>query len=129
MVEGRSTGAVFHRRVWNTEKLGSLFLFAREVADGESVSAHLSQVMMAQAFQDITGQVIRKVIALVQGLERDLSALVDGPLDGAEDDPARGAHDAEGDRAGHGPAALEREKAERVSGQGDVDDLLAELGV
>ena len=99
----------------------------RVIADGGSVYANLSHIMMAKAFQDITGQVIRNVIGLVQDLEKDLSEWVCAPDEHLNGQVA--SQQSIGGSAGYGPAALKREKAERISGQDDVDDLLSQLGV
>ena len=41
----------------------------RTRADSEALRANLSELLMAQGYQDITGQIIRSVIALVDELE------------------------------------------------------------
>ena len=48
----------------------------RTRADSEALRAHLSELLMAQGYQDITGQIIRSVIALVDELEQVLGKLV-----------------------------------------------------
>jgi chemotaxis protein CheZ len=82
-------------------------------SDGEK--ARLMDIMMAQDFQDITGQIIKKVLALTGNLETQLMQLL---RDYAPSGPRNAAVDLLS-----GPnvptAAL---------GQGDVDSLLAELG-
>lgn len=95
--------------------------FLAEVESGCSTSrAALSDIMMAQDFQDLTGQLIKKVVTLMERTETDLLALlveaappgltVQVPRDELTAGP--GAH-------GSGGTALE---------QANVDDLLAELG-
>ena len=42
----------------------------RTRTDADALRAHLSELLMAQGYQDITGQIIRSVIALVDELER-----------------------------------------------------------
>ena len=44
--------------------------------DADALRAHLSELLMAQGYQDITGQIIRSVISLVDELERVLGKLV-----------------------------------------------------
>jgi chemotaxis protein CheZ len=46
------------------------------VAGAESEKARLMEIMMAQDFQDITGQIIKKVVAITQNLERDLAQML-----------------------------------------------------
>ena len=48
----------------------------RTRSDTDALRAHLSELLMAQGYQDITGQIIRSVIALVDELERVLGKLV-----------------------------------------------------
>lgn len=89
----------------------------------------LSEVLMAQGFQDLTGQIIRKVIDLVGDVENKLVELV--RISGRkqttgdaqpEDKSAVSATEATG------PAVPGVDKADVVSGQDDVDDLLSSLG-
>jgi chemotaxis protein CheZ len=84
-------------------------------AAGEQEKARLLEIMMAQDFQDLTGQIIKKVLGVTKGIEQELAQLL---LDNA-------------------PAAVKEKHAELMSGpsapgvalvQGDVDDLLADLG-
>nr|WP_267876177.1 protein phosphatase CheZ [Massilia sp. PAMC28688] len=90
-------------------------------ADTAQTRAYLMDIMMAQDFQDLTGQVITKVTTIAQDLEKQLvQMLVDyapaqvkreldnGLLNGPQINPV-GNHDV-------------------VSNQGQVDDLLDSLG-
>ena len=45
-------------------------------ADAQKLNKNLSDVLMAQDFQDLTGQVIRRVIEVVQEVERSLVNLI-----------------------------------------------------
>ncbi len=85
-----------------------------------ATKAHLMDIMMAQDFQDLTGQVIKKVTSIAQNLEKQLvQMLIDfapeqmkkeldnGLLNGPQIDPS-----------GEGV----------VADQGQVDDLLDSLG-
>ena len=96
--------------------------FAATVANaGEAEKARLMQIMMAQDFQDITGQIIKKVVNITQKLERELAQLLI-------------------DNAPHPHSHKEKEKEKVVDlmagpavpasamAQNDVDDLLADLG-
>lgn len=80
----------------------------------------LSDVMMAQSFQDITGQIIRRVTTLVADLE---AALAQGRVGVAQSPAPKRSSD-----AGEGPA-LPGGGEGIVTGQEDVDELLSELGV
>jgi chemotaxis protein CheZ len=91
--------------------------FAVKVADAsESEKARLMEIMMAQDFQDITGQIIKKVVAITQKLEQELAQLLrdNAPSVAAKDKPVD---------LMAGPAMPASAMA-----QDDVDDLLADLG-
>jgi chemotaxis protein CheZ len=85
---------------------------------GETTRAALSDIMMAQDFQDLTGQLIKKVVTLLATTENDLLKLL---LDAAP--PGMVAHDKKDElQAGPGaPGSVALEQA-------GVDDLLADLG-
>lgn len=93
----------------------------------EELHNKLSEVLLAQGYQDITGQIIRKVIDLVNDVESKLVELV--RLSGHKA-RAEGAGDEKKgpDTAAHGPAVPGVDKGELVNGQDDVDDLLSSLG-
>lgn len=93
--------------------------------DGVAASAvelrhRLSDVMMAQSFQDITGQIIRRVAGLVADLEAVIARRQTGRSGGGADGRPS--------NVGEGPP-LSRSGPDVVAGQEDVDELLAELGV
>src|SRR5690625_5180392 len=91
----------------------------------------LLEIMMAQDFQDLTGQVIKKMMEVIQEVERQLlQVLLDNISDADDRQSMQKRVDQElgGDVvATHGPQV--REDAEDVvSNQDQVDDLLEELG-
>jgi chemotaxis protein CheZ len=81
-------------------------------------------VLIAQGYQDLTGQIIRSVMKLVEELESALSNLA--KLSG---DVVEHATLGEGPSAGHGPTVPGVSKGEVASGQTDVDALLSGLGM
>ena len=89
-------------------------------ADAMETRQHLTSIMMAQDFQDLTGQVIMKVTELVHGLEQQLlQLLVDyTPQDKARDADAGLLNGPQINPRGHGV----------VASQTQVDDLLESLG-
>ncbi|NDW14714.1 protein phosphatase [Alteromonas genovensis] len=103
--------------------------------DGASQSAKLTQllteVLMAQGYQDLTGQVIRRVIDLVKEVEESLVNMLTmfGERDGSEQTKplCPEADKAEGVKA-EGPIIDAETRDDVVSGQDDVDDLLSSLG-
>jgi chemotaxis protein CheZ len=94
--------------------------FAADVVDtGEAEKARLMQIMMAQDFQDITGQIIKKVVNITQKLERELAQLL---VDTAPQQHKGKDREKVVDLLA-GPAVPASAMA-----QTDVDDLLADLG-
>jgi chemotaxis protein CheZ len=102
--------------------------FAQAVSEAtEAEKARLLEIMMAQDFQDITGQLIKKVVKITQTVENELAQLLrdSAPADVKE-------------KLAQKQAVQEQEKpAELMSGpsvpaaaldQDSVDDLLADLG-
>jgi chemotaxis protein CheZ len=87
----------------------------------ERIDAHLTDIMMAQDFHDLTGQVVAKVVTLANDLEDSLVKLllsVVPPEQRAKVDPS----------VLHGPIVNPEGRADVVANQGEVDDLLASLG-
>ncbi|MEE9343498.1 MAG: protein phosphatase CheZ [Gammaproteobacteria bacterium] len=94
----------------------------------KTINSKLTDVMMAQDFQDLTGQIIRRVISLVQEVEENLVDMIKSPIDSSEPVNDKKA-DADKLQAGMGPAVPNvAEAGVAVSGQDEVDDLLSSLG-
>jgi chemotaxis protein CheZ len=90
-------------------------------ADNELIRKNLADVLMAQGYQDLTGQIIRSVMKLVAELE---SAL--GNLSRLSGDMVEHATIGESPGAGQGPVVPGVNKtAEVAAGQTDVDALLS----
>jgi chemotaxis protein CheZ len=91
-----------------------------------AVRANLAEVLLAQGYQDLSGQIIRGVMTLVAELEEALGELVRiaGPLG-----HAAGSAGEAGTQAGHGPMAPGIDHGHALGGQQDVDALLLDLGV
>lgn len=87
----------------------------------EQTSAQLMEIMMAQDFQDLTGQVIKKVIDLVQDLESQLLGLL------IEAIPEQRKAEAP-DGLLNGPVVNGAGRTDIVTDQAQVDDLLESLG-
>ena len=92
--------------------------------EGEQVRAHLNEVILAQEFQDLTGQLLHRVIHLLEHLEEEMVKLIRvvgmPPQQGASSKPD------DATRA-EGPA-LPTAGGNVVHNQDEVDDLLASLG-
>ena len=100
------------------------------------VGTHLNDILLAQDYQDLTGQVIKRVTQLVTEVESNLLKLV---LMASQVDRFAGIqHDEDAIRAendpekhlsqGEGPQIHADKREDVVSGQDDVDDLLSSLG-
>jgi len=97
------------------------------------LSEKFNSILLAQDFQDLSGQVIKKVITLVQEVEDRLVDLmrvagqveeltgVFSQVEAVQLAPAR-------DVVAEGPQINAQQRADVVSGQDDVDDLLSSLG-
>jgi chemotaxis protein CheZ len=92
--------------------------------DSEKIRRNLADVLLAQGYQDLTGQIIRSVIKLVGELEETLASLTQ--LSG---DIVEHATLGENPEQGHGPVVPGVTRGEVASGQTDVDELLSGLGM
>lgn len=100
-------------------------------SDAGAMYENLSEILLAQDFQDLTGQVIQKVTALVKEVEEHLLSLV--VMASHVDQMTGTVHELEekekvGAEQGVGPQIKAAEREDVVSGQDDVDDLLSSLG-
>jgi len=86
-----------------------------------ATNAQLTEIMMAQDFQDLTGQVIKKVIELAQQIEQQMVKLLVETIP-----PARMSEV----NAGllNGPVVNAQGRADVVTSQEQVDELLDSLG-
>ncbi|HEX5338568.1 MAG TPA: protein phosphatase CheZ, partial [Gallionella sp.] len=84
-------------------------------------NAYLMEIMMAQDFQDLTGQVIKKIIDVTQDMERQLVALL------LENAPASVKAELNSGLL-NGPVINGQGRADVVTSQDQVDDLLESLG-
>jgi chemotaxis protein CheZ len=103
-----------------------------QYAEQDTAQLHilLNEVLMAQGFQDLTGQVIRRVIELVREVEDSLIHLLT-VFGASESDEEQQEIAKEQELLAHqveGPIINAEEREDVVSGQDDVDDLLSSLG-
>jgi chemotaxis protein CheZ len=105
---------------------------ATTVTAASELKRNLNEVVVAQTFQDLTGQIIRSVIALVLELETTLGELIDIAGSADAGTPARAARPR---AAGHptggafGPVIPGVTEGPVVAAQAEVDDLLSGLGI
>ncbi|MCE2918214.1 MAG: protein phosphatase CheZ [Rubrivivax sp.] len=101
---------------------GAVLNFAKDVeVHTGRIDGHLTDIMMAQDFHDLTGQVVAKVVSLANDLEDSLVKLlvsVVPPEQREKVDP----------NVLNGPVVNAEGRTDVVSNQGEVDDLLASLG-
>ena len=97
----------------------------------KEIDEHLTEIMMAQDFHDLTGQVIAKVVNLAAAIEEQLvkmlvltapahAALQAAPTTSAEEHPRQPSLS--------GPVVSPEGNPHVVKGQSEADDLLASLG-
>ena len=101
---------------------GAVMNFVQEVETStRKIDEHLTDIMMAQDFHDLTGQVVAKVVTLANDLEDSLVKLLVQVVPNAmraQVDP----------NVLNGPVVNPEGRADVVADQGEVDDLLASLG-
>jgi chemotaxis protein CheZ len=86
-----------------------------------ATSEQLMEIMMAQDFQDLTGQVIKKITALAQDMEQQLVHLLVDMM------PAQMRSDVDSGLL-NGPVVNAEGRSDVVTSQNQVDDLLESLG-
>ncbi len=93
-------------------------------ADSGKLKEQLNDILMAQDYQDLTGQIIRKVIGLVDNVEKGLVNLikVSGARIVSVDNEKNDKNVLEG------PQIPGMKSNTAVNGQDEVDDLLSSLG-
>ncbi|WP_371192719.1 protein phosphatase CheZ [Glaciecola sp. SC05] len=106
--------------------------------DSATLNSILTEVLMAQGYQDLTGQVIRRVIELVKDVEENLVEVLSAFSD---EDPNKDKSAKNGNKVksqpsnknddnvnAEGPIINAADRNDVVHGQDDVDDLLSSLG-
>lgn len=98
--------------------------FKESKAGLQQVQSGLNEILMAQGFQDITGQIIRRVIQLVQDLEISMINLISisARKGGAGADPVHA------ELPGPVVPGVDDRSGGVATSQVDVDDLLSSLG-
>lgn len=86
----------------------------------KSTNDQLMEIMMAQDFQDLTGQVIKKIVELAQSLENQLLQVLIESMPEDKKDANAGLK--------NGPVIDATGRTDVVTDQGQVDDLLESLG-
>jgi chemotaxis protein CheZ len=101
-------------------------LLSQIEGNSSELKGQLTDILMAQDFQDLTGQVIRRVITLVSEVEQRLvgilTAFGENQLEQQTDITVSKTSDPEG------PILNPHEREDAVASQDEVDDLLSSLG-
>ncbi|MGD8784959.1 MAG: protein phosphatase CheZ [Thioalkalispiraceae bacterium] len=100
--------------------------FSVNTGDASKLKTSLTNVLMAQDFQDLTSQIIKKVIKLVEEVEGNLVEII--KLTGNIDKIDRGKAEKRDDKLAGPVVPGVNDDSSTVSGQDDVDELLSSLG-
>lgn len=107
-------------------------LLTDAVKDSATLNSLLTEILLAQGYQDLTGQVIRRVIELVKEVEDSLVSMLTAfgdVRDARQDqDKAKTSKKQTDTVKAEGPIIDAETRDDVVSGQDDVDDLLSSLG-
>ena len=109
---------------------GHVMNFVQDVEEStRKIDQNLTEIMMAQDFHDLTGQVIAKVVNLAATIEEQLILLLvkTAPPDTAVKAPAQAPAEPY-QPALAGPVVAGQAHTDVVTNQSEVDDLLASLG-
>jgi chemotaxis protein CheZ len=91
-----------------------------------AINSQLMEILMAQDFQDLTGQVIKKMMEVVNDVETQLlQVLIDNSPHREASEKRRKRHE---HRAAAERPAGRRRQPDAVTDQAQVDDLLESLG-
>ena len=102
--------------------------------DSAKLTGLLTEVLMAQGYQDLTGQIIRKVIELVKEVEDNLVYMLTmfGGIESKDGKPRKERPKKSDNQAdtikAEGPILDAESRDDVASDQVDVDDLLSSLG-
>jgi len=110
-------------------------IFNRSKMNVSVLKTSLTDILMAQDFQDLTGQMIRRVIELVQEIESKLVGILTvcrgGDIAGQEKQEKQEKQEIQNTEKrieAEGPIMHTEERDDVINGQDDVDDLLSSLG-
>ncbi len=123
------------RREMTKEEFSALYSrmdeFLGQMVEGtDQLNKNMQTIVLEQGFQDLTGQVLKRVITLVRDVEKDLVSLV---RVAGQVEEITGLVETEGERKNktadlEGPQIHADKRIDVVHGQDEVDDLLSSLG-
>jgi len=99
----------------------------------KKLNENLQSIILEQGFQDLTGQVLKRVISLMSEVEDNLVSLVKiaaqvESVVGIKPEEVKAQAEKEADIKGEGPQIKAEEREDVVGSQDEVDDLLSSLG-
>jgi chemotaxis protein CheZ len=97
-----------------------------------TISENLTGIMLEQSFQDLTGQVLNRVIFVIRSIEQSLMNLIAQSSYDYDSIPDKAPSEEEkklSEMKGLGPNVTQSSKTDVVESQKDVDDLLSDLGI
>jgi len=103
-------------------------LFTHSKGSAVDLRNKLTEILMAQEFQDLTGQMINKVIDLVQEVESKLVVILKVCSKKNEITESTNKDKKQKNIEAEGPIMDAESRSDVVNGQDDVDDLLSSLG-
>lgn len=124
------------RREMTNEEFSALYSrmdkFLGQMCEGTGeLNKNMQAILLEQGFQDLTGQVLKKVITLVRDVEKDLVSLVRvaGQVEEITGmvEPSQNREEGK-DVVGEGPQIHANKRNDVVQNQDEVDDLLSSLG-
>jgi len=98
----------------------------------EQACSELTNIMISQSYQDLTGQVLNRVILIMTDLELSLKSLIERSKYDYQAIPERHQSDTQkqmDEARGVGPNVTSKSKQDVVGSQEDIDDLLNDLGI
>jgi len=98
----------------------------------QQACSEIVNIMMAQSFQDLTGQVLNRTIYIMTDLEGSLKALIERSHYDLNDVPEKEMTHEQRlaiEAKGLGPNVTQKSKQGTLESQDDVDDLLDQLGI
>ncbi|MGF1754185.1 protein phosphatase CheZ [Vibrio makurazakiensis] len=101
-------------------------LLVQVEGDSTELRGQLTEILMAQDFQDLTGQIISKVITLVNEVEGRLVEIL--TVFSANQAEQTVEPEKKSSIAAEGPILNPHEREDAVASQDEVDDLLSSLG-
>ncbi len=98
----------------------------------DQACSELTNIMLAQSFQDLTGQVLNRVIYIMTDVEESLKSLIERSRFDYDSIPERELTQEQRQQEeskGLGPNVTQKSKQDTLESQADVDDLLNDLGI